>query len=369
MSDGDLTLGVFKHEAFFNLLEGKKEVRRGPKTQSLGKSLPGRSTGKVSHEKHSARLSQEQRASKLLRVLAGAPEVMVKVTGRDKSSQQTKAHLAYLARDEGAQAELPDGEIVRGRGAIKQIAELMDDGLEDGERDHSLAVHVMFSMPAGTATGEQVLAATRAAAKKMFAGHEYALVLHEDKGHKHVHAVVAASGRRGRLRHYKPQLQQWRETFAGELRALGIQAEATPRVIRGVIQKSVSRSVLAIRDEHARSLKSGGKPRLAPIVDQAKVHLAKAMAAGEARAEPGPWVEAVKRNRGVVESAWAQFRKDLESLPKTGAEGARLVDSFLKEMPAVEFERDRILAAVREHKAVSVEAPVVPTMVDRGRSR
>jgi type IV secretory pathway VirD2 relaxase len=53
---------------------------------------------------------------------------------------------------------------------------------------------------------------------------------HNDTGHLHVHITVGADGRR--LAPGPADLQHWRERFALELRRLGVEAEATPRVAR-----------------------------------------------------------------------------------------------------------------------------------------
>lgn len=84
-------------------------------------------------------------------------------------------------------------------------------------------------MPKGT-DPDGVLEASRAFAREEFAlQHRYALVLHTDAGHPHVHLVVKAMGEDGqRLRVDKAKLRHWRESFATHLRTAGIAANATP---------------------------------------------------------------------------------------------------------------------------------------------
>lgn len=64
--------------------------------------------------------------------------------------------------------------------------------------------------------------------------HRYALVLHTDQHHPHVHLAVKAVGENGRrLNIRKATLREWRAGFAEHLRAQGVAANATPRAERG----------------------------------------------------------------------------------------------------------------------------------------
>src|SRR5205814_2993332 len=93
---------------------------------------------------------------------------------------------------------------------------------------------LMFSMPAGTAP-EKVFAAVRDFAREEFAlKHRYAMVLHTDEPHPHVHMVLKAVNEQGeRLHIRKATLRDWRREFARHLRALGVAANATERAVRG----------------------------------------------------------------------------------------------------------------------------------------
>ena len=89
-------------------------------------------------------------------------------------------------------------------------------------------------MPKGTASGK-VQAAVRAFAREQFGlQHRYALVLHTDQDHPHVHLAVKAVSENGRrLNIRKATLREWRAVFAEQLRAQGVAANATPRAERG----------------------------------------------------------------------------------------------------------------------------------------
>ncbi len=70
-------------------------------------------------------------------------------------------------------------------------------------------------MPPGT-PADKVLAATQAFAREQFGlKHRYALVLHTDEPHPHVHMVVKAVSEYGvRLNIKKAHLREWRSEFA-----------------------------------------------------------------------------------------------------------------------------------------------------------
>jgi hypothetical protein len=97
----------------------------------------------------------------------------------------------------------------------------------------------MFSMPAGTPPAK-VLGAVRNFARQEFAlQHRYALVLHTDEPHPHVHLVLKAISEQGvRLNIQKATLRQWRAEFARHLRLLGVPANATERAVRGESRKA-----------------------------------------------------------------------------------------------------------------------------------
>lgn len=93
---------------------------------------------------------------------------------------------------------------------------------------------LVFSMPHGTPP-QKVLSAVRTFAREEFGQkHRYAMALHTDEPHPHVHLIVKAVSEHGvRLNIRKETLRSWRAGFAAHLRAHGVQANATERVVRG----------------------------------------------------------------------------------------------------------------------------------------
>ncbi len=76
----------------------------------------------------------------------------------------------------------------------------------------------------------------------------YALVLHTDQDHPHVHLVVKAVSEEGkRLNIRKATLREWGGLFAQHLRAHGVAANATERAVRGQTQSRLKDVSTALR--------------------------------------------------------------------------------------------------------------------------
>ena len=85
--------------------------------------------------------------------------------------------------------------------------------------------------------------------------HRYAMVLHTDEPHPHVHIVVKATSEQGRrLNIRKSTLRDWRQQFAQNLRDLGVAANATERAVRGVTRTTLPNGMYraALRGESTR---------------------------------------------------------------------------------------------------------------------
>jgi hypothetical protein len=162
----------------------------------------------VSHgrggSKGSIRRSADQIAT-IDRTVRRVPEAMVKVLPKDSNSLRSVGrHLNYIGRYGKLDLETDDGERVQGKDASQRLLEDWDLDLEKDRREADLAsvtgrspklVHkIMLSMPPGTPP-KGVLEAARNFAREEFAlRHRYALALHTDEPHPHVHLVVKAVG-------------------------------------------------------------------------------------------------------------------------------------------------------------------------------
>lgn len=192
--------------------------------------------------------------AKLARIVRRAPEVFVKVTGRQKGGNHVKTHLNYIGRKGDVEIETRDGEILTSKEDVDERAAEWSDTLQWRSRPTISSVSLVFSMPAGTEP-DKVLGAVRALAHAEFSdNHDYVMALHTDTPQPHVHLTVQAEGLdRSRFNPRPIQLNRLRERFARELRARGVVAEATPRRARG---QGIAGSGMALVKLRAR-LRSG----------------------------------------------------------------------------------------------------------------
>ncbi|MEY8802607.1 relaxase/mobilization nuclease domain-containing protein [Leisingera sp. XS_AS12] len=242
-------------------------VGSGPRKPKAGAEQPDRSAAQAQT------ISAADKA-RLARVVKGAPEVMVKVSKpakNDKSGNPIKVtraseavraseHLAYISRNGKIEVENDRGETFSGR---QQVGVIYREWMEKHDEDHRegsatdrtrITTSIVFSMP-GTANAEAVKDAVRALARQEFQGrHDYAMALHTDTHHPHVHLTLRTVGEDGqKLNLRKADLQRLRDTFAEKLRTRGIEAESTPRHARGVTRRGEMTPVYKIRQR-------GGKP-------------------------------------------------------------------------------------------------------------
>jgi hypothetical protein len=191
------------------------------------------------------RLSPSE-VQQIARTVVRTPEVMVKVlsSGRQDIGAVGR-HLDYLGRAGELELETDDGERMQGKGTEKALLEDWDLDLDSDRRQADLSaangrqppklVHkLMFSMPPGTPP-DKLQAAVRNLAREEFGlKHRYAMVLHTDEPHPHIHMVVKAVSEQGvRLNIRKATLREWRREFARHLREQGVAANATERAVRG----------------------------------------------------------------------------------------------------------------------------------------
>jgi hypothetical protein len=154
------------------------------------------------------RLSHEE-IPLVARTVRRAPEVMVKVLSRGE--QDIKAvgqHFAYLGRKGDLAVETDDAQELRGKGAEADLlkdwhldiqAQRPTSSLVPGlQRKAPKLVHkVLFSMPPGTSP-QKVLEAVKVFAREEFSlRHRYAMILHTDEPHPHIHVVIKAVSEQG----------------------------------------------------------------------------------------------------------------------------------------------------------------------------
>lgn len=290
------------------------------------------------------RLSPDEMAL-IGRTVRRTPEVMVKVLSKDSNNLRSVArHLNYVGRYGDLQLETDDGDRLQGRDAGQRLVEDWDLDLEQDRRDSALSagtgrapklVHkIMLSMPPGT-PARGVFEAARNFAREEFAlKHRYALVLHTDEPHPHVHLVVKAVSEHGeRLNIRKATLREWRREFARHLRGQGIAANATERAVRG----------------ESRTHKKDGIYRAALRGDSSHIRVrTESVAAenmnGEFRTEPGK--RKLVETRKEIEHGWDATGDILRA--QGHAELASQLRQFVAQMHPARTERELITAELQQ---------------------
>ncbi len=286
---------------------------------------------------HLDRIQLEQ----IARTVRGVPEVMVKVTGGGRSVDAVVEHLGYIGKRGKLEMETEDGQRVQGRGRERQLVNDWDLALDanetrwgrSGRRSPKLVHQVMFSMPRATSP-DKLLEAVRVFGRDQFAGHRYAMVLHTHQENPHVHLVVKAIREDGkRLNIYKATLRQWRREFARQLRAHGIDANATERAVRG-ISKRCPKDAIYRAARH-------GRPSI--HLRRRFESVAAEMAAGGLRSEPGK--VRLLATRHAVRTGWRAVSERLrgQNEDKLASE----VDDFVARMPPPKTEREQLAGTLR----------------------
>lgn len=302
------------------------------------------------------RLSPEQLAL-IGRTVRRTPEVMVKVLSKDSNSLRSVVrHLNYIGRSGDLELETDDGERLQERGAGQRLVSDWDLDLDQNRPDSELSagigrtpklVHkIMLSMPPGTSP-KGVLEAARTFARAEFAlKHRYALALHTDEPHPHVHLVVKAVSEQGeRLNVRKATLREWRRDFARHLRDQGIAANATERAVRG---ESRTRKVDGIYRATLRGDSRHTRARAESVVAELRK--------GNLQVEPGK--SKLVGTRNEVQRAW---RATSDLLIAQGHHNlAARIGRFVDQMPPPETERERIASAIIKRQA-QLGARAVPS--------
>ncbi|MBS0341384.1 MAG: relaxase/mobilization nuclease domain-containing protein, partial [Proteobacteria bacterium] len=295
------------------------------------------------------RFGQEQ-LQQIKRTVSHVPEVMVKVSGGGRDSGGVIAHLSYIGRHGKLALETDEGVSAQGKDAGREIAEDWNLDLcrsqyrpkpAKGEKDFrpKLVHNIVLSMPAGTAP-EKVLAAARMFARENFAlQYRYAMALHTDQPHPHVHLVVKCehefkAGERLYIR--KDTLRRWREQFAELMREQGVPANATPRQVRGQVRRPLKDPI----HHRLRAMRAFGKlgvaersertpPRSSSFMRKKVIAIVEALKRGDGSIERGH--ETLRHTREAVVHDW---RSTAQTLRRQGEIYlAEQVERFAAQMP------------------------------------
>lgn len=318
-------------------------------------------------------LGQDQ-IEQVQRTVGRTPEVMIKVSGGGRDAGTVRAHLKYVGRHGKLSIETDNGLEMRGKEAADALID--DWALDqcrgahrpmpgDGQKDtRSKLVHnIVLSMPAGTPPDKVLAAAKHFARENLALQYRYAMVLHTDQAHPHVHLVVKCEHEyepRKRLYIRKDTLRRWREQFAELMREQGVAANATPRQVRGQTRRPlrdpIHHRLRAMRafnglDAQARQDRPPSPSRFmrAKVLDA----LARMRGGGQPLDAGRPDLQTT---RDAVTSDW---QSTAEALRQQGrADLASMVDRFVDQMPPVRTDAEHL--AERWDRQRTQDAPAHP---------
>ena len=301
----------------------------------------------VSYGRGSRPLTPAQRAY-VARTVRRVPEVVVKVSGGARTLVGVERHMQYIEK-KGVRGLETDME-TRAGGPLfaRHMVEDWDLDIQ-ALKHHSkkfirgkppkLVHNIIFSMPPGTSAVKVLQAVRKLALNEWALQHRYAMALHTDEQHPHVHVIVKAVSEQGaRLNIKKATLRAWRAQFAANLRELGVAANATERAVRG----------------ETRSHKRTAIYRAAQRNDSSHMRKRRTAALKEA-ATTGPVAElgfaVMNRTRQYVAAGWRTLAVKLREAGED--ELAHEIGNFVDRMPQVQTENAMIAAHMRNLEARS----------------
>lgn len=293
----------------------------------------------------------------IARTVRRAPEVVIKISGGARTLRGVAQHFDYIGREGEQEVETDDRRRVQEKGFEKKLIKDWDLDLEAhpkparlpverGRKPPKLVHNIIFSMPPGTAPSK-LLSAVRLFAEDRFAlKHRYAMVLHTDEKHPHVHVVVKAVSEQGkRLNIRKATLREWRQDFARRLRELGIAANATERAVRGQTRKPMKDGIYRAA---SRGASHHMRDRVTAICSE--------LASGHFC--PGPGQEVLHRTRRAVLAGWSVVGQRLADEGHHAL--AEEVKRFARQIPPPQTDRAHIAADLVERAG---KAPVIESRV------
>lgn len=283
------------------------------------------------------------------------PEVMVRVTGGARTLAGVRKHMDYVGREGKLGLETDMGEHLDGEGFARKLTEDWDLDIDAHPRQTARAIrvrkppklvhNVFFSMPAGAPPDKVLQAVRKLALNEWQLKHRYAMALHTDQDHPHVHVVIKAVSEQGeRLNIRKATLRSWRRQFAENLRELGAAANATERAVRG----------------ETRTHKSTGIYRAAQRNDSSHIREREAQLMREAASDsrlPDPGYAELNRTRQFVVAGWRGLEARLRDAGDD--ELANDIRTFVDRMPPVQTEKamlaERTLSQTRRRRIDPLE--------------
>jgi hypothetical protein len=159
----------------------------------------------VSYGRGGRRLTPQQ-LKHISLTIRRVPEVMVKVSGGARAVSGVERHMQYIGRKGELGLETDMGTRLAHR-AARQLTEDWDLDIEAlnrqsersirGRKPTKLVHNIIFSMPPGTSPAKVLKAVRKLAMNEWQLTHRYAMALHTDTPHPHVHVVVKAMSEQG----------------------------------------------------------------------------------------------------------------------------------------------------------------------------
>jgi Relaxase/Mobilisation nuclease domain len=281
-------------------------------------------------------------AKKLIKAVRKVPEVMVKISGGGKNMSHIKEHMDYISRNGEIDLEDENGDIHRGKRELADVKNAWAKGRigipEEGDRRKE-AFNIIFSMPPGT-DRDSVKEAVRAFAADEFKDHQYVFASHDDEEHTHVHLCVKAADQYGiRLNPRKNDLQRWRELFVDKLSVVGIEANATPRWSRGVVQKPEKQAIKHISKRKGLTRISQQQEKDAHLeVDSGVVHV-------------NPYKDKIIASRRLAHNLYGSLAKGLLKGDKEDKLLALEITKFVQNMPSTKTRHEDLVVGLGDSKA------------------
>lgn len=188
-----------------------------------------------------------------LRAASKTPEAVVKVISFAKSKAEVQSIVDYDTRKGEVDLELKDGSIVKGKDEAKDIVDQWSLAFRDRKNARN-GMHLAISTPKGT-DPEALRRIARAFGQQAFGeGYDYGFVIHTDSANPHAHFVVV---RDGQVKNYlgwnRKESQRLRDIMVAEAQKEGVFLNATPRYLRGQIEKGERLPIRKAREREGTS--------------------------------------------------------------------------------------------------------------------
>lgn len=274
-------------------------------------------------------------------LVAKAPVPVVSIVGATKSIGALRRHIDYISRDGEVALRTRDGETLERLDDMYERAEdWVRDRYESRPEPHRFAINAVLSMPPGTPR-EAVFAAGEGFARRYFAT-DWLCARHDDEPHPHLHLSLRAQNDDGRkLEFGPPDLHDMRGRFAEALRDHGVEAAASPRWARGVVERPLRPGVYRLEEDYLAG--RAAEPRYV----QDDIAEAREIARGR-MTPPRPWEAQIKSTQQQVRDRYLQIADGLDRLGgRDDCLLAAQVRQFVTDMPEPLTRRERLVEDVR----------------------